>query len=319
MYVDDVIIASNNSTHSKALKEYLDAWFHIKDLGPLKYFLGLEVARSPDGIVLSQRKYTLDILQEAGMLGTKPASFPMEQNHKLALDDSALLDNPGAYRRLVGRLIYLTITRPEICYSVHILSQFMNQPRHGHWVAALRVLRYLKSAPGQGICLSSNSDFHLYAYCDSDWAGCPLTRRSITGYFILLGCSPISWKTKKQSVVSRSSAEAEYRSMATTACELIWLRTLLNDLMISHRFPAQLYCDNRAAIHIAANPVHHERTKHIEIDCHFIRDCVKAGCITTSHVSSHLQLADIFTKALGNVQFHFLVGKLGIRNLHAPT
>ena len=180
-------------------------------------------------------------------------------------------------------------------------------------------MRYLKSAPGQAICLSSKSDFHLYAYCDSDWAGCPLTRRSITGYFILLGCSPISWKTKKQTVVSRSSAEAEYRSMATTACELIWLRTLLNDLTISYCFPAQLYCDNRAAIHIAANPVHHERTKHIEIDYHFIRDCVKAGCITTSHVSSHIQLADIFTKALGNVQFHFLVGKLGIRNLHAPT
>ncbi|OMO78632.1 Integrase, catalytic core [Corchorus capsularis] len=261
VYVDDVIIASNNNSHTKALKEYLDAWFHIKDLGPLKYFLGLEVARSPEGIVLSQRKYALDILQEVGMLGTKPVLFPMEQNHKLAVDDSALLDDPGAYRRLVGRLIYLTITRPEICYSVHILSQFMHQPRHGHWVAALRVLRYLKSAPGQ----------------------------------------------------------AEYRSMATTACEITWLRTLLHDLTIQLPMPANLYCDNRAALSIAANPVHHERTKHIEIDCHFIRECIKSGSITTSHVSSHLQLADIFTKALGHTQFQFLTSKLGIRNLHAPT
>ncbi|OMO60730.1 Reverse transcriptase, RNA-dependent DNA polymerase [Corchorus capsularis] len=251
VYVDDVIIASNNSSHTKALKEYLDAWFHIKDLGPLKYFLGLEVARSPEGIVLSQRKYVLDILQEVGMLGTKPVLFPMEQNHKLAVDDSALLDDPGAYRRLVGRLIYLTITRPEICYSVHILSQFMHQPRHGHWVAALRVLRYLKSAPGQ----------------------------------------------------------AEYRSMANTACEITWLRTLLHDLTIQLPMPANLYCDNRAALSIAANPVHHERTKHIEIDCHFIRECIKSGSITTSHVSSHLQLADIFTKALGHTQFQFLTSK----------
>jgi len=237
----------------------------------------------------------------------------------LALDDSAILDNPGAYRRLIGRLIYLTITRPDICYSVHILSQFMHQPRHGHWAAAIRVLRYLKSAPGQGIFLPSKSDLQLHVYCDSDWAGCPVTRRSLTGYFITLGCSPISWKTKKQTTVSRSSAEAEYRSMATTACEIIWLRTLLHDLMVPISSSAQLYCDNHAAIHIAANPVHHERTKHIEIDCHFIQDCIKLRSIATAHISSKLQLADLFTKALGSHQLSFLVGKLGIRNLHAPT
>jgi len=261
VYVDDVIIASNNSAHTKALKDYLDAWFHIKDLGPLKYFLGLEVARSLDDIVLSQGKYALDILHEASLLGSKPFTFPMEQNHKLALDDSAILDNPGAYRRLVGRLIYLTITRPNICYSVHILSQFMHQPHHGHWAAVIRVLRYLKSATGQGIFLPLKFDLQLHTYCDSDWAGCPVTRCSLTGYFITLGCSPISWKTKKQNTVSRSSIEAEYHSIATTTCEIIWLRTLLHDLMVPISSSAQLYCDNHGTIHIAANPVHHETHK----------------------------------------------------------
>lgn len=175
MYADDVIIASNDSDHTAAVKVYLNTWFHIKDLEALKYFLGLEVAHSSDDIVLSQRKYTLDILQEAGLLGSKPVSFLMEQNHRLASDDSTLLDDLSAYCRLVGRLIYLTITRPELYYSVHILSQFMNQPRYGHWVAVLRVLGYLKSAPGQGVFLPFTSDFQLHTYRHSDRDGCPPT------------------------------------------------------------------------------------------------------------------------------------------------
>jgi hypothetical protein len=198
IYMDDVIIASNNSAHTKALKDYLDAWFHIKDLGPLKYFLGPEVARSPNGIVLSHRKYALDILHEASLLGSKPFTFPMEQNHKLALDGSVILDNPCAYRRLVRRLIYLTITRPDICYSVHILSQFMHQPRHGHWAAAIHILRYLKSTPGQGIFLPSKSDLQLHAYCDSDWAGCPVTRCSLTVTLLLCVALPFLGKPRNK-------------------------------------------------------------------------------------------------------------------------
>ena len=131
------------------------------------------------------------------MLGSKPVGFPIEQNHQLALAEGPFLDEPEKYRRLVGRLIYLTITRPELSYVVHILAQFMQTPRQDHWEAALRVVHYLKGNPGQGIFLSSNSDLRLFAYYDSDWASCPLTRRSLTGYIVLLGNSPISWKTKK--------------------------------------------------------------------------------------------------------------------------
>ena len=195
----------------------------------------------------------------------------------------------------------------------------MQQPRQEHWEAALRVVCYLKGSPRQGIFLHRDNDLKLYGWCDSDWASCPLTRRSLTGWFVFLGQSPISWKTKKQHTVSRSSAEAEYRSLATTTCELKWLKGVLSCLGVSHSPPMHVYCDSQAALHIAKNPVFHERTKHIEVDCHFVRDEIANGNIQPAYVSTHAQLADIFTKALGRSQFLALMAKLGIHNLHAPT
>ncbi|XP_073112313.1 uncharacterized protein [Elaeis guineensis] len=225
--------------------------------------------------------------QETGMIGIKPTKFPMQQHLKLTVDDGKLLDDPGPYRRLLGRLIYLTITRPDIAYSVHVLTQFMQSPRQPHLDAAFRILRYLKGSPGQGIFFSSVNTFQLYAYCDADWAGCPMTRRSTTGFYVSLGDAPISWRAKKQTTVSRSSAKAEYRAMAHTISELLWLRALLSDLSISHHGPMFLYCDNQAALHIAANLVFHERTKHIEIDCHFVRERLQSQDIATRYVPTH--------------------------------
>ncbi|GLT39324.1 hypothetical protein SLA2020_135220 [Shorea laevis] len=319
IYVDDIIITGNDPGGISTLKVYLHTKFSIKDLGPLKYFLGIEVTQTPNGIVLSQRKYALDILTEAGMIGARPSAFPMEQHHHLNSESGEPLPDPSQYRRLVGRLLYLTITRPDICYSVGILTQFMQNPRKDHFEAAMRVLRYIKSSPGQGIMLSSTHRPQLTAYCDADWAGCPMTRRSTTGYFICLGNSPISWKSKKQVTVSRSSAEAEYRAMATTVSELIWLKSLLRDLQVPHPQPMTLHCDNQAALHIASNPVFHERTKHIEIDCHFVRERIQNKELVATHVPSHQQLADIFTKALGREKLSAILSKLGTCNLHAPT
>lgn len=319
VYVDDLIVSGNDVISIQKFKTYLSQCFHMKDLGVLKYFLGIEVARGPNGFVLSQRKYALDIITEVGLLGSRPAATPLEENHRLAMSTSSPLSDPEPYRRLVGRLIYLCFTRPDLSYSVHVLSQFMQHPRQEHWNAALRVVRYLKGHPGQGIHLDRTSDVQLHAWCDADWAGCPITRRSLTGWIIFLGHSPISWKTKKQHVVSRSSAEAEYRSMAMATFELKWLKALLTDLGISHTQPMLLQCDSQAALHISQNPVFHERTKHIEVDCHFIRDDIMAGHIRTFYVPTTAQLADIYTKALGNRQFHHLLSKLGIRDLHAPT
>ncbi|XP_021723900.1 uncharacterized protein LOC110691286 [Chenopodium quinoa] len=291
----------------------------MKDLGPLKYFLGIEVARSSAGLFLSQGKYTLDIISESDLLGAKPSGFPMEQNHKLGLASGVPLSDLEQYRRLVGRLIYLAVTRPDLAYSVHILSQFMQEPRSENWKATLRVVRYLKATSGHGILLNSDCDLNLQGWCDSDWATCPLTRRSLSGWLVFLGKSPISWKTKKQHIVSTSSAEAEYRSMAAITCELKWLKALLLSLGVQHPKTIKLFCDSESALHIAKNPIFHEQTKHIKVDCHFVRDAITKGLISPSHVPTNSQLADIFIKSLGKSQFDYLLSKLGVSNPHVPT
>jgi hypothetical protein len=318
VYVDDILIASNDTAAVTLLTEFLNSQFRLKDLGPVKFFLGLEIARNSSGISICQRKYALDILRDSGLLAAKPVTFPMEANLKLSKDSGTLLPDPSQYRRLIGRLIYLTITRPDIAYPVQVLSQYMASPRQPHLDAALRILRYLKHAPGQGLLYPSHSDFKLKAFCDSDWAGCFDTRRSTTDFCVYLGASLISWKSKKQHTVSRSSAEAEYRSMASCSCELTWIIALLRDFTILHPQPALLFCDSKAALHIAANPVFHERTKHIDIDCHIVRDKIQQGLLRTMHVTSQHQVADIFTKPLGRIPFEFLKSKMNLFNLYLP-
>ncbi|KAL4340022.1 hypothetical protein GQ457_08G034200 [Hibiscus cannabinus] len=319
VYVDDIILAGKDPKLLADVRTFLQQHFKLKDLGTLKYFLGFEVARNQTGISLSQRQYAFQLLEETGSLSKKPAELPLTPSHKLSKDEGQLIDDPQLYRRLVGRLLYLTHTRPDITHAVNLLSQFVSTPRQPHLYAVYHLLSYVKASPGLGLFFSSSSKLQLTAFVDSDYDSCPDTRRSTTGYCTYLGDTLISWKSKKQHTVSRSSCEAEYRAMATVTCELVWLVALLSSFHIEVP-QVYLYCDSQSAIHLATNQVFHERTKHIEVDCHFVRERISNGFLKLFHVRSHDQLADIFTKALPLPAFQTFLVKLGLLNIHRiPT
>ncbi|XP_074347313.1 uncharacterized protein LOC141686159 [Apium graveolens] len=203
VYVDDIILTGSNETTIKEVKGFIQSQFKLKDLGHLHYFLAIEIARSSQGIYLHQRKYALNLLNQTGLLASKPRKITIATRHNLHnLSGTPLIDGTS-YRRLVGQLIYLTITRPELSYPVHILSQFMAAPTDQHWNAAIKLIKYLKQAPGQGILLSASSPLELKVFCDADWASCPMTRRSLSGFCVMLGNSLLSWKCKKQNIVAR--------------------------------------------------------------------------------------------------------------------
>lgn len=214
------------------------------------------------------------MLTEAGLLGFKPRSTPMDANIKLTQEDGELYSDPSLYRRLIGRLLYLTITRPDLSYAVNRLSQYVWSPRVPHMEAAFNVLKYIKGTAGQGLLYKSTANLNLQYFIDADWGACLDTRKSVTGFCALLGEYMISWKSKKQQTISISSVEAEYRSMAASTCEIIWVIYLLQDLGITCDGPAVLFCDSQAAIHVASNSVFHEHTKHIDLDCHIVREKV---------------------------------------------
>ncbi|KAH9766022.1 hypothetical protein KPL70_002047 [Citrus sinensis] len=254
----------SNSDHTLFIK---------KRQGALKYFLGIEVSQSKGGIFLSQRKYALDLLHETGMTTCQPIDTPIEEGLKFCITSDQVPVDKGRYQRLIGRLMYLSHTRPDLAYTLSVVSQFMHNPGEQHMKAVMRILRYLKTNPGKGILFSKNEDYsNIEVYTDADWAGSVSDRHSTSGYFTFVGGNLVTWRSKKQHVVARSSAEAEYRGMTLGICEGLWISFILNELGYPSQQPIQLYCDNKAARDIAHNPVQHDRTKHVEVDRFFIKE-----------------------------------------------
>jgi hypothetical protein len=309
LYVDDIILTGNSPAAITSLITQLAATFELKDLGPLRYFLELQIEYGSDCLFVHQRKYITDLLSKFNMPTCKAASTPFSISHKLQPSTEAILSDPTPYRSLVGALQYATFTRPDITYAVNQVCQYMHKPTATHFAAVKRILRYLQGTLSLGIHFKSGSPV-LTAFTDSDWASDPYDRRSTTGITVFLGNNPITWISKKQHTVSQSSTEAEYRALASGATELAWLRQVLCDLGVVLPNAPTMWCDNTSAIALASNPVFHSRTKHIEVDYHFVRERVVRGDLHLQFISTDDQLADLFTKPLSTQRFQRLTSKL---------
>ncbi|GKB28811.1 ribonuclease H-like domain-containing protein [Tanacetum coccineum] len=266
--------------------------------------------------VLSQKKYALHLLERAHMVTCNPSRTPVDTDSKLGLK-GALVQDPTLYRSLAGGLQYLSFTRPELSYAVQQIFLYMHDPREPHLAALKRILRYVQGTLDLGIHLYVSSTTSLVGYTDADWAGCPSTRRSTSGYCVFLG--GLSWSAKRQHTLSRSSAKAEYQGVANVVAETAWLCNLLHELHSPLSTSTLVYCDNVSVIYMSANLVQHQRTKHIKIDIHFFRDMVTAGQVRVLHVPSRFQYADIFTKGLPSALFEEFRSSLSVRSPPAPT
>jgi len=334
VYVDDIIVTGNDTNEIDRIKVALNREFEVKDLGKLKYFLGMEVARSKDGIYVSQRKYVLDLLKETGMLGCKPSKVPINtvkhKNRKSEAETDRdvkkqkrqerdeMRTDKERYQRLVGKLIYLSHTRPDIAFAVSVASQHMHDPRKKHMDSAYKILQYLKGTPGRGLFFKKSNNRSVEIYTDADWAGSQEDSRSTSGYCTFVWGNLVTWQSQKQKVVAKSSAESELRALAQGIMEGLWLARVAKEAHLKIDAPLKLFCDNKAAINMALNPIQHSRTKHVEIDRHFIREKVEDGIMCLTYIPTRLQTADILTKGLSEEIFERLVGKLDMVNIYYP-
>ena len=292
--------------------------FEMSMMGELKYFLGFEIHQYSEGTFLCQAKYIQDMLKKFDMNNAKPYKFPMDSKADLHLDPKGKEVDPKLYRSMIGSLLYLCASRPDIMFSVGMCARFQSSPKESHETAVKRILRYLLDTPNYGLWYPHGTSFDLVGYSDADWAGCKMDRKSTSGTCQFLGRSLVCWSSKKQNYIYLSTVESEYVAAASACTQLLWMRQTLKEYgVICDKVP--LLCDNESAIKIAYNPVQHTRTKHIEIRHHFIRDHVAQGDIELSYVCTKDQLADFFTKPLDEARFCYLRNELNIIDSRSLT
>jgi hypothetical protein len=311
IYVDDIIFGSTNKACCDEFSQTMIKRFEMSMMGELNFFLGFQVKQLKEGTFLCQTKYTHDILKKFNMENAKPIKTPMGTNGHLDLDIGGKSVDQKVYRSMIGSLLYLCASRPDIMLSVCLCARFQSNPKECHLRAVKRIMRYLVHTSHLGLWYPKGSNFKLVGYSDADYAGCKIDRKSTSGTCQFLGKSLVSWASKKQNSVALSTAEAEYVAAAHCCAQLLWMRQTLKDYGYTlNRIP--LLCDNESAIKIAENPCEHSRTKHIDIRHHFLRDHNLKGDIEISHVRTNDQVADIFTKPLDEKRFCALRNELNI-------
>jgi len=311
IWVDDIIVASNSNCMIDSIKDSLKQAFKMKDLGRISHFLGIDFEFRDGAIRINQSKFIEKIIKRFDMLDCKPRILPCDLCvANLTSVSSSNLKCAKLYREIIGSLIYvMSCTRPDLCYVVSRLSQFMNQPTEAHLNIAKNVLRYLKFTADYSLTFRKSSTIELFGFCDSDWAASE-SRKSISGYCFKLSSESamVSWKSKVQSSVALSSCEAEYVAMSVAIQEIMFLRQLLNDFNVEVSVVG-LRVDSQSAIAVAKNPVHHQRCKHIDTKYHFIRQEVQSGNVSLIYVQSQDNLADPFTKPVARPKLaKFLLG-----------
>nr|KAJ0204523.1 hypothetical protein LSAT_V11C500235470 [Lactuca sativa] len=314
IYVDDIIFGSPNETLSKEFAEIMSQRFEMSMMGKMTFFLGLEVQQQKTGISICQSKYISDLLVKYSLSDCKPASTPVSKTDKLHADPTGTDVNHSLYRGMIGSLLYLTASRPDIMFGTILYARFQPNPKESHLMAVKRIFRYLKGTQNLALWYPRDSAFELYGYTDSDYAGCNLDKKSTSGGCHFLGNRLISWSSKKQTSVAISTVEAEYVADGRCCAQLLWIQNQLLDYGFKFS-KTPIYCDNTSAIQITQNPVQHSKTKHIEIRHHFIRDNVEKGKVVLEHVKTSEQLADIFTKALDSQSTAYIIGELGMISL----
>ena len=279
VYVDDLIIVGSSKDDILSFKQQMKKLFEMSDLGLLSYYLGIEVKQDVDGIRLSQSSYAAKLLAKLGMMDCNPCHVPMEPKTKLSKVSNCTSVDSTLYKSIIGSLRYLVNTRPDLSYSVGVMSRYMEAPTMVHMEAVKQILRYVKGTIDIGChyVKAKQVENRLIGYSDSDLAGDISDRKSSTGTLFFLYGNPITWTSKKQKMVALSSCEAEYIAATSAACQGIWLGRLLKELHGKEVNPVRLNIDNKSAIALAKNPVHHDRSKHIDMRFHFIRECVQKG------------------------------------------
>lgn len=308
LYLDDMIDGKEVAN----LRSELSARFEMKDLGELSHFLGLEMKSVKDGIFLTQEGYAKKLVDEFGMKNSKKCFTPLDANAKVNSNEGSLLLDPRPFHALVGSLLYLTISRLDIVFSVNFISRFIQTPRKPHLEAAKKILKYINTTCDKGLLYKSGADFLLYGYTDADLGGDLDDLKSTSGYVFLCGSIGVSWCSRKQDSVSLSTTEVKYKAAALAAQECVWLRRLVEDVYLPISEPTEVFGDNQSAIKLASNPVCHSRTKHIELKHHFTREKVLDGTIKVSDIRSDENVADILTKALPKAAFEVFRTKLGL-------